>query len=82
MPGTETKGTLHLTNNVCFIQMVPIGGGSTKSVLRDRWIVYTLKVESSCYTERTFYMTHAVVYVFPQLHVYCGIDKFSRLSIF
>ena len=39
--------------------MVPVGGGgSTESVLSDRWIVYI--VESKCCTERTFFMTQAV----------------------
>ena len=42
--------------------MVPIGGGSTKFVLSDRWIVYT-KSRKNCYTENTFYMKQAVVYV-------------------
>ena len=39
--------------------MVRIGGGSTKFVLSDRWIVYT-KSRNNCYTENTFYMKQAV----------------------
>ena len=42
--------------------MVPIGGGSTKFELSDRWIVYS-KVENNCYTENTFYMKQAVVVI-------------------
>ena len=37
--------------------MVPIGGGSPKSVIDGQC---TLKLESGCDTGRTFYMTQAV----------------------
>ena len=30
----------HIYHNACFIKKVPIGGGSSKSVLSDRLIVY------------------------------------------
>ena len=39
--------------------MVPIGGGSTKFVLSDRWIVYT-KSRKQFYAENPFYMKQAV----------------------
>ena len=39
--------------------MVRIGGGSTKFVLSDRWIVYT-KSGKQLFTENTFYMKQAV----------------------
>ena len=45
-------------HNVCFIQKVPIGGRSIKSVLSDR--LCTLKSENNCYAENTFYMKQAV----------------------
>ena len=47
-PGVTSSFSATLLNywcvycgNPCFILMVPIGGGFTKSVLSDRWIVYS-----------------------------------------
>ena len=56
--------------------MVPIGGGSIKSLLSDRWIVYTKSRKHYCYTENTFYLKQAVPAGYRRFFLY-HIDSLS-----
>ena len=47
-------------NNGCFIQMVPIGGGSTKFVLSDRWIVFTKSRKQLLHRKYLLYETGCI----------------------
>ena len=41
--------------------MVPIGGGSTKSVIRDRWIVYTKSRKQLLHRKYLLYDTGCIL---------------------
>ena len=65
--------------------MVPIGGGSTKSVLSDRWIVYTksrkqlLHRKYLLYDTGCMYLLQAVGSKMPRYRLFGDSVKYSTL---
>ena len=85
--GQTTKKTFLRIDEVIFIQppilltgvsykLFPIGGRSTKSVLSDRWIVYTKSRKQLLHRKYLFYETGCTLWKFYEWPIYLSLDLF------
>ena len=49
--------------------MVRIGGGSTKFVLSDRWIVYTKSKKQLLHRKYLLYETGCTIHIYKYIHI-------------